>query len=121
VAWQFKRVAYFSFPLGKHSSDSIFELAVEAGADDVLFDEGTAEIYGPVEAFKDIADKLKASGIMPEEAELRYIANNEVELDADDTMQVLKLVESLEDHDDVQNVFHNLTISDAVMAQLEQA
>ncbi len=65
VAWQFKRISYFAFPLNDHNSDKIFELAVEAGADDVTFDDDLVEIVGPVEVFKEISDQLKQAGIKP--------------------------------------------------------
>ena len=61
MAWQFKRIAYFAFPLGKHDPDKIFELAVEAGADDVTFDDDMVEIIGPVEVFKEISDALQVA------------------------------------------------------------
>lgn len=121
VAWQFKRAAYFAFPAKGQDSDKIFELAVEAGADDVTFDAEAVEIFGPVEAFKSLADALKKAKIQPEEAELRFIPNNEVELSPEDSLQVLKVVEALEELDDVQGVFSTLFISDEVMAQLEEA
>jgi YebC/PmpR family DNA-binding regulatory protein len=120
VAWQFKRVSYFSFPAKGHDPDKVFELAVEAGADDVIIDEETIEIFGPVEAFKEIIDRLRDAGINPEEGELRYIPNNEVELAPDVTIQVIKVIEALEELDDVQDVFSTLSISDEVMAQLEE-
>lgn len=121
VAWQFKRISYFSFPLENRDQDEIFELAVEAGADDVVFDEATVEILGPVDAFKAISDRLKAANIHPEEAELRYSPNNEVELAPSEAIQVLKGIESLEDLDDVQAVYSTLALSDDVMAQFEEA
>jgi YebC/PmpR family DNA-binding regulatory protein len=121
VAWQFKRISYFSFPLEKRNQDDIFELAVEAGADDVIFDDGTAEILGPVEAFKEISDRLQVARIHPEEAELRYSPINEVELSPDESMQVLRAIESLEELDDVQTVFSTLALSDEILAQLEEA
>ena len=121
VSWQFKHISYFSFPLEKHNSDEIFELAVEAGADDVLFDNGSAEIFGPVEAFKEISDRLKMAHIHPEEAELRYSPNNEVELSSDETLQVLRGIEGLEELDDVQIVFSSLALSDEIIARLEAA
>lgn len=121
VAWQFKRIAYFSFPLGKYDQDEIFELAVEAGADDVIFDEGNAEILAPVEAFKAISDRLKAANIHPEEAELRYSPNNEADLPPNEAISVLKGIEALEDLDDVQTVFSTLALSEDIVAQLEEA
>lgn len=121
VSWQFKRVAYFSFPLGDHDPDQIFELAVEAGADDVTFENDTVEIVGPVEAFKEIVEGLKKAKIQPEEAELKYVPNNEIELGIDQTMQVFKLIEALEDLDDVQSVFSSMHISEEAWAKLEEA
>jgi YebC/PmpR family DNA-binding regulatory protein len=121
VSWQFRRIAYFAFPLDGHDSDQIFELAVEAGADDVTFDDNWVEIVGPVETFKEISDRLKAVHIIPEEAELRMTPNNETELSDEETIQVLKVIEALEELDDVQDVYSTLSISDSVMAQLEAA
>ncbi len=121
VAWQFTRHAYFAFPAAGHDPDAIFELAVEAGADDVKFSDESIEIIGPVDSFKEISDRLHQAGITPEEASLRPMPNNEVELGVEETMQVLKLVEALEDLDDVQAVYTTLSISDEVMAQLEAA
>jgi YebC/PmpR family DNA-binding regulatory protein len=119
VGWQFKRIAYFDFPLEKHNPDAIFELAVEAGADDVSFDDDEVEIVAPVEAFSEINQRLNAAGISPEDAELRFTPTNELELGDDEALQVLKVIESLEDLDDVQDVFSNLAITDSVMAKLE--
>jgi YebC/PmpR family DNA-binding regulatory protein len=121
VSWQFKRVSYFAFPVENQDTDKIFELAVEAGADDVIFDEETVEIIGPVEVFKDVSVKLHGAGIHPEEAELRMIPNNETELSPEDTIQIMKMVEALEELDDVQSVFSTLAISEEALAQLEEA
>ena len=118
VAWQFTRTAYFSFPAEGCDPDEIFELAVEAGADDVNFDDETIEIVGPVETFKQISERIREVGIIPEEAELRYLPNNEMELMVDETLQVVRTIEELEDLDDVQNVNSSLTISDEAMAAL---
>ena len=94
---------------------------MDAGADDVTFDDDWVEIVGSVEAFKSISDALKAAKIEPEEAELRMTPVNETELDDDDTVQILKMIEALEELDDVQNVFSTMSISDSAMAQLEAA
>jgi len=119
VAWQFRRVAFFGFDQDSNDPDKIFEIAVEAGAEDVTFEDNWVEIIGPVDAFKEISDSLQKAGILPEEAELRYIPNNETELEDNDTIQVYKVIEALEELDDVQSVFSTLFISDSAMAQLE--
>jgi YebC/PmpR family DNA-binding regulatory protein len=121
VGWQFKRIAYFGFEQGNLSEDKLFELSVEAGAEDVTFDEGWVEIVGSVESFKDISNALKSVKVTPEDAELRYQPTIETELDDNNTVQVLKMVEALEDLDDVQDVFHNLSISQSALSQLESA
>lgn len=119
VSWQFSRAAYFSFPLEGHDQDKIFELAVDSGADDVVFDEETVEITGPVDAFRTISQGLNKARIHPEEAGLRMVPKNEIDLDADATIQVMRTIESLEELDDVQDVFSNLNISDEALAKLE--
>ena len=121
VAWQFKRISYFAFPQNDLDSDTIFELAVEAGADDVSFEDDFIEIFGEVAVFKEISDQLKANQITPETAELRMVPTNETELSDEHTMQVLRLMETVEDLDDVQNVSSNLSISDSLMARLAEA
>jgi YebC/PmpR family DNA-binding regulatory protein len=121
VGWQFNRVAYFSFPAEGQDQNKVFELAVEAGADDVIFDKNTIEIVGHVETFKTISDSLSAAKIQPEDAGLRLIPKNEIELDPNATVQVMRTIESLEDLDDVQEVFSNLTITDEAIAKLEEA
>jgi YebC/PmpR family DNA-binding regulatory protein len=119
VGWQFNRVSFFSFPAEMMNYDKAFELAIDAGADDVQQDGETVEILGPVEAFKNISDKLHAAGVQPEDANLRMIAKQDLELPTDQTIQVLKFIETLEELDDVQNVFHNLKVSDEAWAALE--
>jgi transcriptional/translational regulatory protein YebC/TACO1 len=121
VGWQFERVAYFSFPSSMMNFDKAFELGIEFGANDVIEEDGNIEITAPVEAFKTIADALHKAKVQPEEAHLRMIPKQEMELSADDTVQVLKALESIEDLDDVQNVYSNLKVSDEALAALEAA
>ncbi|HAX71315.1 MAG TPA: YebC/PmpR family DNA-binding transcriptional regulator [Anaerolineae bacterium] len=121
VGWQFDRKSYFSFPSSAISFDKAFELGVEAGADDVVDSGEEIEIYGPADAFKTIIDTLGKAGVQPAEAGLRLIAKQEIELGVDDTLSVMKVVEHLEDLDDVQDVFHNVKVSDEALAALENA
>jgi YebC/PmpR family DNA-binding regulatory protein len=121
VAWQFEHIAYFSFSSSAMNFDKAFELGIEAGANDVLEDNDTIEILAPVESFKLIADALHKANVQPDEAGLRMMPKQEMELDTDDTMQVLKALENIEDLDDVQNVYSNLKVSDEALAVLETA
>ncbi|MRR32879.1 YebC/PmpR family DNA-binding transcriptional regulator, partial [bacterium] len=119
VAWQFRRISFFSIPAAGKDFDKIFELAVEGGADDVSQEDEAIEIVGPIEAFKTLLDALKNAGLQPEEAELRYVANQETELSVADTLQTMRAIESIEDLDDVQNVYSSLKITEEAMAAME--
>jgi YebC/PmpR family DNA-binding regulatory protein len=119
VSWQFDRVAYFAFPSSALNYDKAFELAIEAGADDVSEDDGMIEITGPVESFKATADLLHKAKVNPEDAELRMVPKQEIELDINDTLQVMRVIENLEEMDDVQSVYSNLKMSDEALAALE--
>ena len=121
VGWQFTRVSYFSIPAAHVNPDTIFELAVDAGANDVITDPETIEIIAPVEAYRRINERLLAEGIHPEEAELRMIPNQEIDLGVQETLQVMRIIEALEELDDVQAVFSNLHLSEEAMAALEAA
>jgi len=121
VGWQFKRMSFFSLPAAGVDFDKVFELAVENGADDVQQFDETIEVLAPVESFKVISDAFRNAKIALDDAELRMIPTQETELTNDQTMSVLRTIESLEELDDVNNVFHTLKISDEVMAALESA
>jgi YebC/PmpR family DNA-binding regulatory protein len=121
VAWQFDRIAYFSFPSSEMKYDKAFEIGVEADANDVIEEDGMIEILAPVESFKVLADALHKANVQPEEAELRMVPKQEMELNTEDTLHVLKTLETIEDLDDVQNVYSNLKVSDEALAALETA
>ncbi len=121
VAWQFDRKAYFEFPSSQMSFDKAFDLGVVAGADDVIDGGETIEILAPVDTFKTIADALHQAHVQPDEAGLRMVAKQELELDTDATLSVLKMIEGIEELDDVQDVFHNVKVSDDAIAALEAA
>jgi len=95
--------------------------AIEAGADDVIDHGDTIEIYGAVESFKTIADALHKANVQPAESGLSFVPKQEIELSVEETLQVMKLIEGLEDLDDVQDVYHNVKMSDEVLAALENA
>lgn len=120
VGWQFRRAAVFTLAGDEALFDKVFEIAVDAGADDVTYDDGEIEIVGPVESFKTLSDALQAAKLHPEEGGLRMLPNQEMELGVEDTLQVLRAVDSLDELDDVQNVFHNLHISEEALAALDE-
>ncbi len=119
VGWQFTRASYFAIPSTGKNFDQVFEVAVEGGADDVNESDGVIEITGASDRFKKLGDALRAAGVHPEEGGIRMIANQEMDLDVNDTIQVMRTIEALEELDDVQNVYSNLHISDEAMAAME--
>ncbi len=119
VSWQFKRTAYFSVPASGQDFDKVFEVAVEGGADDVTSDGENIEIFADVEHFKTLSDQLRAAKIPVEEASIRMIPNQEVELGVEQTLSVMKTIEALEELDDVSNVFTTLKISEEALAAME--
>jgi YebC/PmpR family DNA-binding regulatory protein len=121
VGWQFDHKSYFAFPASQMNFEKAFELGVVAGADDVVDGGDTIEIFAPVEAFKTIADALHQAHIQAEEAGLRMIPKQEIELDVSDTLSVMKMIDGIEELDDVQDVFHNVKFSEEALTALESA
>lgn len=121
VSWQFTRKAYVAVQAEGNDPDKIFELAVDAGADDVLTSNDVIEIYAPAEHYGAVIHTLEKAGIKPSESELRMEPNQKLELDPDSTVAVMKLVEGLEELDDVQNIFTNVEFTDAALAVMGAA
>jgi YebC/PmpR family DNA-binding regulatory protein len=112
----FDRKGVFTIPVqdGMDVEDVELEL-IDLGADDVSEDDGFITVECPMSEFGQIQKKLEEMGIEPENAELQRIANTTVPLGDAEFMQVMRLIEVLEDNDDVQKVFHNMDISESQM------
>jgi YebC/PmpR family DNA-binding regulatory protein len=118
VAWMFERKGLFLVPARHVDEDTLFEVAIEAGADDVKRVEDAFEITCQPEAFQQVSDVLEARQIPTDVSEISRIPSSTVELDADSGRKVLRLIEALEDQDDVQSVTSNFNIPDAVMQEV---
>ncbi len=113
VAFQFKHCGQLIFAPGS-SEDKIMEVALEAGADDVITDDdGAIEVLTPAPAFEAVKNALEAAGLNPEVAEVTMRPDNTIELTGEDAERMQKLLDVLEDLDDVQDVFHNASIEAA--------
>jgi transcriptional/translational regulatory protein YebC/TACO1 len=113
VAFQFKHCGQLVFAPGT-SEDAVMEVALEAGADDVITDDdGAIEVLCPPPAFEAVKAALEAKGFKPEVAEVTMRAENSIELSGDDAARMQKLLDVIEDLDDVQDVFHNALLADA--------
>ena len=118
VAYQFTKSGILSYPKDS-DEDSLMEAALEAGADDVVNnDDGSFDVLTQPEAFIDIRDSMKGAGLEPEQAEVTMRAANTTALDLADAEKMVRLLERLEDLDDVQQVYSNADISEEIMGQL---
>jgi YebC/PmpR family DNA-binding regulatory protein len=112
VAFQFKHCGQLIFAPGT-SEDQVMEVALEAGAEDVLTDaEGAIEVLTTPAEFEAVKNALEAAGLVAEMAEVTWRAENSVSLAGDEAAKMQKLLDILEDLDDVQNVFHNAEFED---------
>ncbi|HHW61404.1 MAG TPA: YebC/PmpR family DNA-binding transcriptional regulator [Syntrophomonadaceae bacterium] len=120
VAWMFDRVGLVTVSSEKLADVDEFMLtALELGADDVREDEDLLEIISSVEDFMDLRDAIEKVATI-EDADMVYLPKNIVEVNDEDTaMKVMKLIDVLEDHDDVQNVYANFSIPDEIMDKFE--
>ncbi len=118
VGWMFERKGVFVISTKHTPEDRLFEVALEAGASDVKSAGDNLEVVCDPDAFQAVTAALETAGIPTESAEIVRIAGNTIDLDAEAARSVLKLMDVLEDHDDIQNVFANFNIPDAVMAEL---
>jgi len=116
VGWMFEKKGYIVVEKAAKSEDELFELAIEAGADDLRNDEDNFEIITSPDAFDSVLTAVKGAGIEPQVAEVEMVPQNYIKLEGPDARQMLKLMEALEDHDDVQKVSANFDISEADMA-----
>jgi YebC/PmpR family DNA-binding regulatory protein len=118
VGWMFERKGLFEFPADRTDEDKLMEAALEAGANDVKQAGDRWEVTCPPDRYSQVADALAAAGLEPETKELTRIPATTVELSGDDARRMMKLMEALDDHDDVQNVSSNVNFPDDVMAEL---
>ncbi|MDZ7802848.1 YebC/PmpR family DNA-binding transcriptional regulator [Thiohalophilus sp.] len=120
VAYLFSKLGTLSFPPGS-DEETLMEAGLEAGAEDVVTSEdGSIEVTTAPEDFLDVKSAMQAAGLEPEMAEVTMRAATSVDLPLEEAEQVMKLMDMLEDQDDVQNVYTNADFSDEVLEQLGQ-
>ena len=119
VAWNFEKKGFFAFAKGKWTEDTVMELALEAGADDVRETDDGFEIICSPDVYEAVSNSLQKAGIEPEESSLSLMPKDKADInDVDTAAKVLKLMELLDDHDDIQKVSSNFNIPEEVAAQL---
>ncbi len=112
VSYMFDRKGYIVVDKSKRSEEELFEIAIEAGAEDLRDDGDNFEIYTEQGSFEDVKKAVEAAGIEPEVAEISMIPQTFVRVEGADAQQMLKLYDVIDDHDDVQNVYANFDIDE---------
>ncbi|MGK9475565.1 YebC/PmpR family DNA-binding transcriptional regulator [Melioribacter sp. OK-6-Me] len=107
VAWMFERKGIITVKRNNMSEDEMMEIIIDAGADDLQTEEEFFEVVTTLESFEAVRRTLVEKGLPVENASLQWIAKNQVEVKGEEAEKVMKLIEALEDNDDVQNVFTN--------------
>ena len=119
VSYQFDKVGEVIFEESKISADDMFEMALEAGAENVETDDNIHEIICSMEDLQSVSSALEsATGEEPKSAKLIWKAQNTIELDLESATKLMKMIDALDDLDDVQNVYGNYEIPDDVMEKL---
>jgi len=116
VAWMFHRRGYFAVEKSAMDEEKFMELALELGADDVAIEEDVYEIYTPMEGFIATQEELERREVPTVAKELAMVPQTTLDVPADKANQVLRLMDALEDHDDVQKVWANLNIDANALA-----
>ncbi|MCC3703559.1 YebC/PmpR family DNA-binding transcriptional regulator [Rouxiella badensis] len=118
VAYLFTKTGVITFAPGQ-DEDVIMEAALEAGADDIqTYDDGAIDVYTAWESLGDVKDALQAAGFVADQAEVTMIPSTKADMDAETAPKLLRLIDMLEDCDDVQEVYHNGEISDEIAETL---
>jgi len=118
VAFMFDRTGIIEYDSSKASDDAMLDAAIEAGADDVVSSESGHEIYASQETFREVAKSLEAKFGEARKAALTWKPQNTIAVDDETGEKLLKLMDLLNEHDDVQNVYANFEISDALVAKM---
>jgi YebC/PmpR family DNA-binding regulatory protein len=112
VAWMFARKGQVIVEKGKADEEQLLSAALDAGAEDMNDDGGAWEIVSAPESFEGVREAVKGLGLEPASAEIAMIPQNYVKLQGKDAQVMLKLMEALDDHDDVQHVWANFDIEE---------
>lgn len=118
LSFLFDRKGVFVIPKGEINQDEFEMEIIDAGAEDIILEDDVFTVITEMEYFGSMVKKLEEMNIEPESASLQRIAKEKVTLDKETALKVLKLIDNFEEDDDVQNVYHNLEITDELMEEL---
>jgi YebC/PmpR family DNA-binding regulatory protein len=112
VAWMFSKKGYIVVPKDKVDEDTLMSAVLDAGGDDLQSDDDNWEVFSSVEAYQAVLDAVKKLGIEPAAAEISMIPQNYLKLEGKQAQQMVKLMDVLDDHDDVRQVWSNFDIEE---------
>jgi YebC/PmpR family DNA-binding regulatory protein len=115
VAWMFDRKGIITLPIQNKTEDEIMDIVLEAGAEDLQTEEDYFEVQTDLESFEPVRKALVAADMQIENASLQWIAKNTVDVSGDDAEKVMKIIEAMEDSEDVQNVYSNADFDEALI------
>jgi YebC/PmpR family DNA-binding regulatory protein len=118
VQWMFERRGYIGVPSGSVSEETLMEVVLDAGADDLQTEGDTLAVYTPFENFEQVRQELEASNIPTESSQITMLPQNSLRVEGKMAGKMLKLMDALEDHDDVQQVYANFDIEEQEMEAL---
>ncbi len=118
VAWMFTKKGYFLIDKAQAQEDELMTIVLDAGAEDFKSDDKNYEITTSVQDFEKVKQAIEAKGIKPQDAEVTMIPSSTIKVAGGEAKQVLALVEALEEHDDVQQVYANFDIPDEILEQV---
>lgn len=119
VSWMFDKKGVFSFSKETYTEDALMEVGLEAGADDVVDNDGTIEVLCDYSDFETLRQAFEDANMTPESAEIAMLPQNTITVDAETGRKLMRLVEAMEDNDDVQNVHANFDLPEEVLAEME--
>lgn len=115
VAWMFDKKGYIVVDKEAKGEDELFEIVIEAGADDMQDEGDVFEIFTAPDAFEAVTDAIKTAGVEPQAAEISMIPQNYIALTGNDAKTMMKLYDAIDDNDDVQKVYANFDIDESEM------
>jgi transcriptional/translational regulatory protein YebC/TACO1 len=118
VSWMFAKKGYFLIEKSAANEEELMTIALDAGAEDFKSDDKNYEITASPENFEKVKAAIEAKGIKWQDAEVTMLPSSTVKVAGDQAKQLLSLIDSLEEHDDVENVYANFDIPDEIMEQI---
>jgi transcriptional/translational regulatory protein YebC/TACO1 len=120
VAWIFERKGFISFDKEKVDEEKLMSVAIEAGAEDLKDGESTVDVITPPSDFDQVKEAIENAGLSYDLAQITMLPKTMVNVEGKTAQQVLDLIDALEEHDDVQEVYSNFEVADEVLESLDR-